>query len=186
MAGEAAWRGLFGDHPAVTIARMLRFEPVTTATWPAMETLFEGRGGAKHCWCMAWRARGGAREPVGVLAFDGGEPVAWIAVAPRAVFRDLGGRPGADDRTWSIVCFFIRRDRRGTGLFPKLVAAAVKAARQRGARAVEAYPVDPDKPAYRHAGFGSSFEEAGFAAVGPTGARRHVIWREERGKVGAS
>jgi hypothetical protein len=33
----------------------LSVKPVTKATWPDLEALFESRGGPKYCWCMAWR-----------------------------------------------------------------------------------------------------------------------------------
>ena len=122
-----------------------------------------------------------AREPVGLLGYDGDEPVAWVSVAPRPTFRDLGGRRCSgipEERIWSIVCFFVRRDHRGQGLFPQLLTAAVEEARKRGAQAVEAYPVDPDSPSYRHMGFVAPFEAAGFEEVGRSGTRRHVLWRD--------
>ncbi len=173
---------------------------VDDKTWPDLETLFEGRGGPKHCWCMAWRTRGDqsklkgpgrkallharveAGEPVGLLGYDGDEPVAWVSVAPRSTFRGLGGREGDDERIWSIVCFFIRRSDRGRGLFAQLVAAAEQEAKRHGATAVEAYPVDPDSPSYRFMGFVGSFEEAGYVAVGRAGTRRHVVWKDLPGE----
>ncbi|MCZ7528367.1 MAG: hypothetical protein M5U14_19570 [Acidimicrobiia bacterium] len=63
----------------------------------------------------------------------------------------------------------------GTGAFRALLGAAVEHARHRGARVVEAYPVDPDSPSYRFMGFVGSFEAAGFAHLGRAGTRRHVM-----------
>ena len=68
---------------------------------------------------------------------------------------------------WSIACFFIVRRLRGTGIMKRMIAAAVSHARKRGAKVVEAYPVDADSPSYRFMGFVPVFEEAGFARSRP-------------------
>ena len=81
----------------------LTFHKVDAARWPDLECLFDGRGGPKTCWCMVWRATGAearntkgpsrkaalrlrvvAGTPVGILGYQGDEPVAWCSVAPRA------------------------------------------------------------------------------------------------------
>jgi hypothetical protein len=75
---------------------------VDMARWPDLERLFESRGGPKGCWCMVWRpmperpqrsdgqsrkralkSRVQSGQPVGLLAYLGGEPTAWCSVAPR-------------------------------------------------------------------------------------------------------
>ena len=83
----------------------LTFSPLTAGQWPALEDLFGRAGASNGCWCMYWRigpryrdrprednkrdleqlARSG--QPPGLLAFDGGTPVGWCELAPRA---DLG------------------------------------------------------------------------------------------------
>jgi GNAT superfamily N-acetyltransferase len=116
--------------------------------------------------------------PVGILGYVNREPVAWCSIAPRATYRDLGGRDVPDDdpgSIWSLVCFFVSRRLRRQGATRQLIAAAVEHARKRGATVVEAYPVDPDSPSYRFMGFVSSFEAAGFREVGMAGTRRHVM-----------
>ena len=70
---------------------------------------------------------------------------------------------------------FIRRSLRGTGIAHELIAAAIDHARAKGADIVEGYPVDPDSPSYRHMGFVSAFERAGFTPTGMEGKRRHVM-----------
>lgn len=83
--------------------------------------------------------------PIGVLAYDGDEPVGWAAVAPRArthfaTFRKI---PHVDDLpVWSIWCFRVRPGHRKTGIMHALLDGAVAFARERGAPAVEGYPVD--------------------------------------------
>jgi GNAT superfamily N-acetyltransferase len=70
---------------------------------------------------------------------------------------------------------YIRRALRGRGQAHAMIGAAVDYARERGATAVEAYPVDPDSPSYRHMGFVPAFEVAGFAEIGRAGSRRHIM-----------
>ncbi|WP_309083134.1 GNAT family N-acetyltransferase [Chelativorans sp.] len=174
----------------------LEFREADLSRWADFERLFEARGGPKYCWCMAWRAekaetglrgperkaamrrRVEARVPIGILGYLEGEPIAWCSIAPRPTFRGLGGPeiPGErPEEVWSITCFFARRDLRKQGITRSLVEAAVEHARGKGAKVVEAYPVDPDSPSYRFMGYVSSFEAAGFRHVGRAGTRRHVM-----------
>lgn len=171
-------------------------KPVTPSTWKDMESLFEAKGGPKYCWCMAWRARGDeikhpdgkarkkflkrrveAGVPVGLLAYRDGEPVGWCSVAPKPTFGKLDDlEPAAEPgKTWSITCFFVRRDMREEGLMHALIEGAVAQARRRKARLVEAYPVDEDSPSYRCMGFVPVFAGHGFAEAGQAGSRRHVM-----------
>ena len=177
---------------------MLRFHPVDHGRWADLEKLFAGKGGPKNCWCMVWRAEGeearrtdgpsrkaGLRKrveggvPIGLLGYDGDEPVAWVSIAPRATYRNLGGPAVAEgedpDAVWSVACFYLRADHRGQGAFHEMLQAAIDHARKKGAKVLEAYPVQPDSPSYRFMGFVPSFEEAGFEACGNAGVRRHVM-----------
>jgi GNAT superfamily N-acetyltransferase len=174
---------------------MLAFRPVTAVTLADFESFFASPGAPKYCWCMVWRRTSGeakhresadrrrqmlkrirAGVPVGLLAYDDGSPVAWVSVAPRETYRNLGG-PAAEpgERVWSIVCFFVPRRHRGAGLIRRLIAAAVDHARGEGATAVEAYPVDADAPSYRYMGFVRTFAANGFVELGMAGKRRHVM-----------
>ncbi len=83
------------------------------------------------------------REP-GLLAYEDGSPIGWVAVAPReeygAVLRSPQYRPQDDDQgVWSIVCFVVDRPAQRQGVAGELLDAAVAHARSRGATAVEAY-----------------------------------------------
>lgn len=173
----------------------LTFRPVDAATRADFVRFFETPGAPKFCWCMVWRRstaeakhhdgesrrrqmmlRLDADMPVGLLAFAGDEPVAWVSIAPRETYRNLGGPPAApDERIWSLACFFVPRRLRGRGMTRRLLAAAVGHARDNGATAVEAYPVDTDAPSYRFMGFVPVFAEAGFVETGRAGHRRHVM-----------
>ena len=172
----------------------LEFREVDRDRWDDLERLFESRGGPKYCWCMVWRAmpgrasrtnrqakkealRGVVRQgtPIGILGYLDGEPVAWCSVAPRDSYRNLGGPADAPGTIWSIVCFFVTRRLRGKGVTRRLIGVAVEHARDRGAAAVEAYPVDPESPSYRFMGLVGTFEAMGFREVGRAGIRRHVV-----------
>ena len=172
-------------------APALAFRPVTAESWGDLARLFESRGGPSYCWCMLWRRGGGGSNdskraalrgiveqgtPVGLLAYEDGEPVAWCSIAPRESYRSLGGPadPGGVS-VWSVACFFATRRLRGRGITGRLLRAAVELAGERGADVVEGYPVDPESPSYRFMGLRSTFRQAGFTEVGTAGRRRHVM-----------
>jgi GNAT superfamily N-acetyltransferase len=118
--------------------------------------------------------------PIGILAYDGKQPIAWCSIAPRHtyLYRSLAGEdyPGVpEEKVWSLVCFFVPRKLRRLGIMQQLLNEAVKIARKHRARVVEAYPVDPDSPSYRFMGFVSKFKRAGFVETGRAGKRRHVM-----------
>jgi GNAT superfamily N-acetyltransferase len=174
----------------------LAFKPVTKARWGDFETLFESPGAPKYCWCMAWRASsaeqktapdGKTRKPlmkarvmdgttIGLVGYLEGEPVAWVSIAPRDTYRELGGpeaEPG--QKIWSLACMYIHRKLRGAGHGMELIEAAKAYAKKRGGTVLEAYPVDPKSPSYRFMGFVPAFERLGFEEVGKAGTRRHVM-----------
>ncbi len=87
------------------------------------------------------------RQP-GLLAYAGGEPVGWIALAPRHEYTQLLRSPtlkpqDADESVvFAVVCFYVHPSARRRGVARHLVRAAVDHARARGATAVEAYTAD--------------------------------------------
>lgn len=174
----------------------LSFKEVAAKTWPDFEALFESKGAPSYCWCMAWRAtkeektdssnasrkramksRVDNNTPIGLLGYLDKEAVAWCSVAPSTTYQRLRKDEEPSNDVWSIVCFFIRREYRGQNLTKVLLEAAVRHAKKRGAKIVEAYPVDPDSPSYRYMGFVPMFKEAGFHEVAKAGTRRHVVRR---------
>lgn len=172
----------------------MRFVPVAADTWPDFEELFAAKGGPSYCWCMPFRAVGDETKktgradrkkqmklrvlddvPVGLLGYQDDAPVAWVSVAPKPTFKRLGGEDADDERVWSITCMFVPRTRRGAGSTTELIEAAIAHAKKRGARVLEAYPVDDDSPSYRFMGRRRFFDALGFEHVGRAGTRRHVM-----------
>ena len=117
---------------------------------------------------MAKLVRAG-RQP-GLLAYDDGMPVGWVAIAPReeytAIARSPQYRPRDEDggdAVWAIVCFAIDKDARNKGIAPELLDAAVEYAFAHGATAVEAYPHVSNATDYM--GHTELYRRAGFAHV---------------------
>lgn len=181
----------------------LHVHPLTPDRWPDLVTLFGPRGACAACWCMWWRLSraefdagkaGGNRRGLegyvrsgrvpGLLAYEGGEPVGWVAVEPRDAFSRLARSrtlaPVDDAPVWSITCFFVARRHRGRGVTRALIDAAVRHARAGGARIVEAYPVDPSKrtaDAFVYHGVASTFRALGFEEAARRTPTRPILRR---------
>jgi GNAT superfamily N-acetyltransferase len=163
--------------------------PVTAETWDDFARLFEARGSPHYCWCTPFRVRGNpdltsaqkkqvarglvdASTPIGVLAYAGGEPVGWCSIAPRESYvrleksRTMPRVTPPATSTWTILCFFVARPRRGQGITRALLDGAVRYARKQGARVVEGYPFDTGGVSSTHRGHSSAFAAAGFRQDG--------------------
>ena len=127
--------------------------------------------------------------PPGLIAYEKGEPVGWVAIAPRSEYRRLERsrvlQPVDDLPVWSVPCFFVARTHRGRGLTIALLRAACEWSRRRGARVVEGYPVDTRGKTYAAAfafhGVVPTFEAAGFREVLRRSDRRPIMRRTLRG-----
>jgi GNAT superfamily N-acetyltransferase len=132
----------------------------------------------------------GAAATSGLIAYVDDEPAGWCAVEPRTAYLRLAtqrvpwlGRDDedrADDGVWAVTCFVTRVGYRRRGVMSALAAATVGFARERGARAVEGYPIDPEPgEAFSwgelYVGTRSVFEDAGFAEVSHPTPRRVVM-----------
>jgi GNAT superfamily N-acetyltransferase len=155
----------------------------------AMGQVLRGSWGV-GCWCMYPRLAGEAmhlgskgrraamtglarrRRAPGLLAFEGEEPVGWIAIAPRTELRRIERSrvtPRVDDEdVWVIPCITVRPSARGRGIAVALIRAAVAYAARWRAPAVEAYPrAGSARTADDNAYFGTEplFRRAGFRVV---------------------
>ena len=123
----------------------------------------------------------------GLVAYIDGEPVGWCAVEPRTAYAGLlrnfrvpwEGRAEdrADDSVWAVTCLFTRAGFRKRGVSRALARAAVDFARERGARAIEAYPINTKNVIAEelHVGTESVFADAGFSEVSRPTLRRVVM-----------
>jgi GNAT superfamily N-acetyltransferase len=132
----------------------------------------------------------GSRTTSGLVAYLDGEPVGWCAVEPRTAYSGLlrnnhvpwEGRAEdkGDGSVWAVTCVFTRAGFRRRGVAHELVRAAVDFARERGARALEGYPM-LTQPGQKitwdelHVGTRGFFEAAGFAEVSHPTKRRVVM-----------
>jgi GNAT superfamily N-acetyltransferase len=179
----------------------LEFHPLTPKRWRDFETLFGERGACGGCWCMWWRvARSqfnkqkgaqnkqamkklvdGGHTP-GIIAYQNGQPIAWLSVAPRETFTVLERskilKPVDERPVWSVVCFFVAKEHRRSGLSVKLLKAGIDFVRERGGRVVEGYPVEPKKKqadAFVWTGLASAFLKAGFKEVERRSGTRPIM-----------
>jgi GNAT superfamily N-acetyltransferase len=170
----------------------LKFYPLTPDRWHDLETLFGERGACGGCWCMWWRLQRSqfnqqkgeknkrafkkivaAGEIPGIIAYAGGQPVGWCALAPRETYPVLANsrilQPVDDQPVWSVTCFFVAKPFRRRGITVALLRAAVKHAANRGAQIVEGYPMEPKQgkmaDAFVWFGLASAFRQAGFVEV---------------------
>ena len=171
---------------AIEVRPATVFDDVKTMVGPK-------RPDANVCWCLSYRIpskenrelNGTARgermkqlmeaDPPGVLAYEGDEVVGWAAVAPRAATTFARNRkiPHVDDLpVWSVWCIRVRPGHRGEGISHHLLRGAVEFARERGAPAIEGYPVDNrgEKVDLTMAFVGTRglFERAGFTKAADT------------------
>jgi GNAT superfamily N-acetyltransferase len=71
-----------------------------------------------------------------------------------------------DVPVWSISCLYVRKGYRRRGIARALIDAAVRVAKQAGAPALQAYPVDRNLlPSSTSTGFATTYEKAGFKIV---------------------
>ncbi len=126
----------------------------------------------------------------GLVAYLDGEPVGWCAVEPRPAYEGLlrvyrvpwEGRSEdkTDDSVWAVTCVFARAGFRRRGIGYALARASIDFARERGARALEAYPMLTQPGAditwgELHMGTLSMFVAAGFDEVHRPTPRRVVM-----------
>jgi GNAT superfamily N-acetyltransferase len=123
----------------------------------------------------------------GLVAYLDGEPVGWCAIEPRTAYVRLGRVPWAgraedktDDSVWAVTCFVTRAGFRRRGISRALARAAVDFARERGARALEGYPMIT-QPGQEitwdelRVGSRGIFADAGFTEVSHPTLRRFVM-----------
>jgi ribosomal protein S18 acetylase RimI-like enzyme len=147
-------------------------KPLSAATWPDLEAVFNARGCsvARGCWCMFYRKTGSVEwgntdyaklkeknrkalksladkgEQVGLIGYEDGVPCGWISFGPREDFARLANstimKPVDDKPVWSVICFVVPSEFRKQGVAKRLLDAAVAFCRKKKVKLLEAYPVD--------------------------------------------
>ena len=132
----------------------------------------------------------GSNSTSGLVAYLDGQPVGWCAVEPRPAYEGLvrvfrvpwvgRSEDKTDESVWAVTCIFARAGFRRRGIGHALARAAVDFARERGARALEAYPMltEPGEDVVwgeLHVGTRSMFAAAGLNEVIRPTPRRLVM-----------
>ncbi|HSP56355.1 MAG TPA: GNAT family N-acetyltransferase [Dehalococcoidia bacterium] len=173
------------------MTKRVEVRPVTPGRWGDLEKLFGPSGAYGGCWCMYFRmrsaenarAKGSERkaamkalvesgQPPGLLAYVDDVPAGWVSLDARERFTMLQYsrmyKPVDDAPVWTIVCFVVGKKYRRQGLMAELLNGAARWARENGARALEAYPDEPDGELKGYAGYMGIrpvFDRAGFQEV---------------------
>lgn len=172
--------------------------PATPERWPDLERLFGANGAYAGCWCMFWRLERSQFKAIkgqgthdclhqlvatnqvpGLIAYAEQQVAGWCSLGPRSGFQALEAsrilRRIDPLPVWSITCFYIAKPFRQQGVMRALVRAAIAYATERGAPAVEGYPIDRETPQLAgqklgsyagYMGIASAFRENGFVEVG--------------------
>ena len=188
-ANEANWediRAVFGERGDAHVCRCQRYKLQPGEAFKKVP--IEERAHRLRTQTECGHPR--SKTTSGLVAYLEGEPVGWCAVEPRTAYFGLrrnfkihwdGRDEDKDDETvWSVTCFVTRAGYRRRGVSYALARAAVDFARDRGARALEGYPmlVEPGQNVLwgeLHVGTRSVFEAAGFEEVVRPSKRRVVM-----------
>jgi GNAT superfamily N-acetyltransferase len=188
-ANEATWEDIqaaFGTRGVAAICQCQRYKLKPKEAFSKFPV--EERAARLRAQTNAGQPQAGTTS--GIVGYLDGEPVGWCAVERRPAYGGLlrvyrvpwQGR--SEDKTdasvWAVTCFVVRAGHRRRRISYALARAAVDFARERGARALEAYPMitEPGKDIIWdeiHVGARSAFEAAGFTEVHQPTIRRVVM-----------
>lgn len=186
-ASEASWADLAAVFGTTDYAASCRCQRLKVRGWIWRDSTLEERHAMQREQTACGRP--GAPATSGLVAYVAGEPAGWVAVEPRTAYPKLRtsrvpwrGRDEDrdDDEVWAVTCFVVRKGFRGRGLTYPLAVAAAGFARERGARAVEGYPMitEPGREVTwgdLHVGARQVFADAGFREVSHPTLRRVVM-----------
>jgi GNAT superfamily N-acetyltransferase len=123
-----------------------------------------------------------AGKPPGLIGYRGKVPVGWVSIGPREDYAKLKRSrvmKAVDEQpVWSVVCFVVPAVYRDQGVAQALLKGAVAYARKRGAKLIEAYPVDKparSKDEYMWFGAKSMYDNAGFKEVARRKRHRPIM-----------
>jgi GNAT superfamily N-acetyltransferase len=188
-ANHASWEDLqaiFGARGDAHVCQCQRYKMQPGESWASV--------GVEE---LAFRLRAqtdsghpDSNTTAGLVAYLDREPVGWCAVEPRSHYARLllktrvpwDGRAEdkTDDSVWAVTCFVTRAGFRHRGVSRALARATVDFARERGARALEGYPMiaqgqEVSLVGELHVGSRNIFADAGFTEVTHPTLRRVVM-----------
>jgi GNAT superfamily N-acetyltransferase len=186
-ANEASWEDLqavFGTRGDASRCQCQRYKLGAKESWASVGAQELGFRLRSQTDCGHPRSK----TTSGLVAYLDGTPVGWCAVEPRVAYTGLmsnfrvpweGRTEDKDDETvWAVTCFVVRPGFRKRGASRALARAAVAFARERGARALEAYPMTTTANALLsevHVGTTGVFASAGLVEVTRPTLRRAVM-----------
>jgi GNAT superfamily N-acetyltransferase len=196
-ANEASWDDLVAIFGSAGYPGQCQCQRFKVRGWVWRDTTLAQRSAALQVQTACGKPDAAATS--GLVADVDDEPAGWVAVEPRTAYPHLLGlrvpwsgrqEDKDDDGVWAVTCFAVRKGYRGRGLTYSLAQATVEFARDRGARALEAYPMitEPGKEitwGEVHVGARQVFEEAGFEEVSHPTPRR-VVMRIDFDESGAA
>ena len=185
-ANEASWEDLqtiFGSRGDPSRCFCQRYKMAPRESWASVgrEELAARFREQTEC------GHSGSSTTSGLLASLDGEPVGWCAVERRPAYPRMArnmrvpwegrGEDRGDEGVWAVTCFVVRAGFRRRGISHALARSAVDFARERGARALEGYPITTDGVILSelHVGTVGAFEAAGFTEVSRPTLRRVVM-----------
>jgi GNAT superfamily N-acetyltransferase len=187
-ANEASWADLeavFGTRGDPSRCFCQRHKMAPGEAWASFP-----RQGPRRPAAGADRGHPESDATSGLVAYLDGEPAGWCAVEPRTAYPrlllktrvpwDARAEDKSDGPVWAVTCFVTWAGFRRRGISRALASAAVDFARERGARALEGYPIvtEPGReimPVEVHVGSRSVFAAAGFTEVSRPTKRRVVM-----------
>ena len=186
-ANEASWDDLAAVFGATDYPAQCQCQRLKVRGWIWRDSTLEERTAMLRTQTACGVP--GARSTSGLVGYLDDEPVGWVAVEPRTAYPKLRttripwsgrGEDKDDEGVWAVTCFVVRKGYRGRGLMYPLARATVDHARERGAKAIEGYPMitEPGKEitwGEVHVGARQVFEEAGFVEVSHPTKRRVVM-----------
>ncbi len=183
----------------------VKCESLTPKNWKLFEALMGEKGGCGGCWCMSFRlprkefeekkydgTKQAMKEivesnaPVGLIATIEGDPIGWVALAPREAYWRIEHSRSLkriDEKpVWSITCFFVKKELRRAGVADALIRGAIAFAETNGITTLEAYPAIPYAKKipdpFLWTGPLSVFERNGFTVVQRNGKSRAIVRRD--------
>jgi GNAT superfamily N-acetyltransferase len=185
-ANMASWEDLqkiFGSRGAAAGCQCQRYKLARLESFRSVPV--EERADRLHRQADSGHPESGTTS--GLVAYIDGEPAGWCAVEPRSAYTGLArvfkvpweGRDEdkADSSVWAVTCFVTRKGFRKRGISRALARVAADFARERGARAIEGYPIVTTDVIIEelHVGTTSIFADAGFTEVSRPTLRRVVM-----------